>query len=296
MSRMIARLGLAVITAAVVGSTEVPAHRIDPAPRLSGGVRTHVVVAKESLRSIGSRAGIDPRTIAHDNGLPLNAVVEIGTALRLDNRHITPAQLVHGTIVVNVPQRMLFFANEEETLAAPVAVGSAGWPTPLGPFSIREKELNPTWDVPASIAAEARDQGKPLPARVPPGPSNPLGRHYLALSVGSVGIHGTNAPTSIYQARTHGCIRMHPDDVAVLFERVAVGTSGMVVYEPVLLAMQEGEVFLEVHPDVYRKGPPPLAVAHQLAEELSIAHLVDWTLVARLAGERHGIARPVTRR
>ena len=52
---------------------------------------------------------------------------------------------------------------------------------------------------------------------MPPGPDNPLGKHWLGLSIHGYGIHGTIAPSSIYQFRTHGCIRLHPDDIAELF-------------------------------------------------------------------------------
>ena len=268
----------------------------DPTSRLTGSVRVYVTGQDETLRSIGSRAGIDPGTITADNTLKRGAVVKPGTELRLDNRHIAPPQLVDRLLVVNVPQRMVFYADGPLLLSFPIAVGSSGWRTPLGPFSIREKELDPTWDVPASIAAEARAKGKVLPARVPPGPANPLGKHYLATTAGSVGIHGTNAPSSIYQASTHGCIRVHPDDMQVLFERMEVWSPGSFVYEPVLLAFDGGEVFLEVHPDIYRRSPAPLAAARDLADALAITHLVDWTQAARVAAERHGIARVVTRR
>lgn len=272
--------------------------RVDPPSRIVGFVVTHTVAAGETLRSIGSRHGIDPSVIAADNRRSPRAPLRPGDELRLDGRHIVPPVLVPGRIVINVPQRMVFYQPAGVALLAfPIAVGSSGWRTPIGPFTVIEKELDPTWDVPASIAAEAAAKGITLPARVPPGPANPLGRHWLRLSAGSVGLHGTNAPASIYQATTHGCLRAHPDDIAALFPLVDKGTPGVIVYEPVLLADDGEDVFLEVHRDIYRLQPrSSLAAARALADALGLSGRIDWTLAARVVADRDGIARDVTLR
>jgi L,D-transpeptidase ErfK/SrfK len=117
----------------------------------------------------------------------------------------------------------------------------------------------------------------------------------LALTIGSIGIHGTNAPGSVYQATTHGCIRVHPDDMQVLFDRVGVGTTGDFVYEPVLLTTEGTDVFLEVHPDIYRRQRPAGVVARELADRMRITHLIDWTQADLVVAQHHGIARCVTR-
>ena len=88
---------------------------------------------------------------------------------------------------------------------------------------------------------------------------------------------------------------MHPDDVAVLFERVAVGTPGRIVYRPALLAaLPDGRVFVEVNRDEYRLGPEPVAALRALAESRGLAERIDWQRVAAVAAAREGIAREVT--
>lgn len=49
-----------------------------------------------------------------------------------------------------------------------------------------------------------------------------LGFHRLLLA-NRVGIHGTQAKESIGTAATHGCIRMHDEDIRWLFEHIPVG-------------------------------------------------------------------------
>lgn len=270
---------------------------VDPPGVLVGRVARHVVSQGESLRSIGARLGIDTSTLAADNGIQPRSVLRVGDELITDNRHIIPSALTEGVILVNVPQRMLFWRAGDRLVAAPVAVGSRTWQTPIAAFTVVAMEMDPTWDVPESIAAEARARGQHLPRKVPPGPQNPLGRHWLGLSVGSIGLHGTNAPTSIYGAVTHGCIRMHGDDIAALFDAVAVRTAGATIYEPLLMADDGTDVFLEVHPDVYRRdGEPPLMRARALATLMGVVGRIDWLLAQRVIDRREGIARVVTAR
>lgn len=289
---MRAHVAVLVLLVSGVAAGPVPT---DPDVRLVGGVVEHTVVKGESLRTIGSRFGVDPSTIAAANGIRVNRPLPVGQVLTIDHRHLVPGGAEPGSITINVPQRILFFTDGTRVFHAPVAAGSRGWQTPLGPFRIILKETDPTWDVPASIAAEARAKGQTLPAKVPPGPKNPLGKHWLGLSLGSVGIHGTNAPSSIYQAVTHGCIRVHPDDVAVLFDLVQEGTPGRIIYEPVLLAEADGEIWLEVHPDVYRRSRTPvLEQVRQAAAALGLEARIDWTAAATVIAARHGIARVVT--
>ena len=271
--------------------------RGDPSATVVGRIARHVVVSGESLRSIGARFGVDPSTLAADNDIKRQVALRIGQELIVDNRHIVPSSVADGMIIVNIPQRMLFFKAENRLFSAPIAVGSAGWKTPQSPFTILVKETEPTWDVPESIAIEARARGLQLPAKVPPGPGNPLGRHWLGLSIGGIGIHGTNAPSSVYSAVTHGCIRMHPDDIAVLFDLVGQGTPGRSIYEPILLTKDAEEVFLEVHPDVYRRNSLPAMIQVQaMAIRAGLTERIDWTRAEQVAALHHGIARDVTRR
>jgi len=50
-----------------------------------------------------------------------------------------------------------------------------------------------------------------------------LGEYRLLLGDG-VGIHGTPEPQSVGHAVTHGCMRLHDDDLAWLYDHISVGT------------------------------------------------------------------------
>jgi L,D-transpeptidase ErfK/SrfK len=272
-----------------------------PAGRVSaivGDARTYQVQRGESLVSIGARLGIDLRTLAEDNDLPVQAVLKPGMLLRVDNRHLVPAGNVEG-IVINVPQRMLFLFERGALAAAyPVAAGRADWPTPLGSHTIGVKEVDPTWDVPVSIQREMAAHGRRVVKRVAPGHDNPLGDRWLGLSGIDVGIHGTNQPTSIFRLTTHGCIRLHPDDARDLFERVEVGTTVAIIYEPILVARTEtGQVWVEIHTDAYRHLSDPAGRARQLLVDAGVDGASAARLVAdmlpRLPGRAHEVGRAI---
>lgn len=222
-------------------------------PAVTGEVQQYRVSNGDTLALVAARFGLEPAVLARDNRLAGNARLKPGDTLEVDNRHIVPTGMTDG-IIINLPQRRLFlFKGGALKDSYPVAVGSGGWRTPVGEFSIQNMEVDPTWDVPKSIQAEMASKGKPVLTRVLPGPDNPLGTRWIGLTQ-SIGIHGTNAPSSIFKYSTHGCIRMSIEDVEHLFAQVAKGMPVSVIYEPILAAKDGGDVFVEVHRDPYGRG------------------------------------------
>jgi L,D-transpeptidase ErfK/SrfK len=258
-----------------------------------GGRFAYAVEQGDTITALGARFGIDGAVIARENGLAPNAILRAGQRLTLDNRHIVPSG--DAEILINVPQRMLFHRSECLGIRGyPIAVGRRDWPTPRGAFQVVAMEQNPIWDVPPSIQEESRRLGHPVITQMPPGPANPLGEFWLGLSLPGIGIHGTSAPTSIYRAATHGCIRLNPDDARELFVSVSSGTTGRIVYEPVLLAIVGDVVFLEAHKDVYRLATgDSLAATQRTLAEMEFGGSIDWNLARDVLRRRDGIARDI---
>jgi lipoprotein-anchoring transpeptidase ErfK/SrfK len=132
----------------------------------------------------------------------------------------------YGTIVT-VDQRhfrLRLFKRGRFVKSYGVAVGQPAYPTPNGLFSITNKAVNPTWNVPDSPWAGA------LRNETVPGGSaqNPLKARWMGI-VNGVGIHGTAESGSIGSRASHGCVRMRVPDVIDLYPRVPIGT-------PVLIA------------------------------------------------------------
>jgi lipoprotein-anchoring transpeptidase ErfK/SrfK len=61
--------------------------------------------------------------------------------------------------------------------------------------------------------------------RIPPGPRNPVGRCWIALSLPGYGIHGTPNPELIGKTGSHGCFRMTNWDALRLGKMTKIGTT-----------------------------------------------------------------------
>ncbi len=147
--------------------------------------------------------------------------------VRLPTRPIPAARTIDGfgpVIVVDRPTNELrLFHGRHLVRSFPVATGQTIYPTPAGVWRIVVKQRDPWW-YPPTYDSWAKGL-KP----VPPGPSNPLGTRWMGLDAPGVGIHGTDAPSSIGYSVSHGCIRMQVPDAEWLFDRVAVGTPVVVL-------------------------------------------------------------------
>lgn len=91
-----------------------------------------------------------------------------------------------------------------------VAIGKPGHSTPTGEFTIRKLIWNPRWVPPDSPWARGKSP------RQPGDPSNPMQGVKIFFREPTYYIHGTNDEASIGKAASHGCIRMTPEEAAVV--------------------------------------------------------------------------------
>lgn len=123
-------------------------------------------------------------------------------------------------IIVSFGDRRLYYIHRRgQALSYPIAV-----PRPRSRWAgvqyISMKRVNPPW----TPTPEMRRENPKLPAYVPGGhPRNPLGNRAIYLGKTLYRIHGTDAPWTIGQNVSKGCIRMHNNHVAELYRYVRVG-------------------------------------------------------------------------
>ena len=145
-------------------------------------------------------------------------------------RHVVSfnQQYKPGQVIVSFSDRRLYLVTKQgQAITYPVAVptGEARW---QGTTFVSNKLINPPWTpTPEMVRKNPR-----LPTWVPGGhPMNPLGVRALYLGSSTYRIHGTDAPWTIGQAVSHGCIRMLNEDVLDLYPRVPVGTRVTVTWQ-----------------------------------------------------------------
>lgn len=276
-----------------------------PTPQVAGsilgGETLYRVRANDTLLKIAARFKIRPHLLARLNRLAPTSLLREGQTLRIVNRRIVPSPLDEG-LIINIADCTLYcFKDGKLSRTVPIAAGRAelkqnrSWQTPLGSFKVVDKVKNPSWRVPVSIQKEMEQQGQEVKTLVPPGPANPLGKYALRTSLPGILIHGTNRPSSISSYSSHGCIRVSPANIELLYNEVPVNTAGKIVYRPVKVAVNAGKTYLEVHKDIYGKIEDLEKEARNLIEEAAGDAPIDWRKVRRMVKEQTGVAEEVTR-
>jgi L,D-transpeptidase ErfK/SrfK len=266
-----------------------------------GGETIYRVVKGDTLELIGAKLGADWRNIVKENQIDIKKPLIIGQELKVNTRKIVPETIDKG-IIINIPDRMLYFFKEGKLgdaftvgLGMPSWRGITRWRTPEGKFIVVRKRKNPTWHVPESMQWKMRIEGKPVRTVVLPGPDNPLGRYAIDLSIPRIVIHETIWPTTVYQFRSHGCIRVLPEHMERFFNEVEINTPGEIIYMPVKIAVTEnGRIFLEVHKDIYGKVKDLNSEVIKVIEQAGVFNKVDWDKIEIIIKEKSGIAEDVT--
>lgn len=162
--------------------------------------------------------------------------------------------------------------NKEILKKYTVATGTAKTPSPIGSWTIIRKSK---W-------------------------GRGFGTRWMALNVpwGKYGIHGTNRPSSIGSAASHGCIRMKNKDVEELYDYVKIGTpvvisggvfgpfgngfrvirpghTGSDVYEVQRIMKQKG-YYPGYMDGIYGESMKAGVIKFRKDNNLTLTHDIDW--------------------
>lgn len=144
-------------------------------------------------------------------GLPIDGVFGPKTFRKLAELYQQPVARIDAEqpkgevslVILTLDRELVVLDDGKPFKRYPVAVGKFNTPTPIGLFTITEKD--------------AWGEG--------------FGSRWMRLSVpwGIYGIHGTNKPWSIGAFESGGCIRMHNAHVEQVYEWVKIGTKVFIV-------------------------------------------------------------------
>jgi L,D-transpeptidase ErfK/SrfK len=255
---------------------------------LIGRVYRHTVQPGETLLDIARKydLGITTLQAFYPNLDPW--LLEEGSSMQIPALWILPAAKGEG-IVINVPELRLYYfmAKYGAVSTYPVTVGEKETPTPIGTFRVVERKVDPQWDIPVRLQHKYRGRS------VPPGEDNPIGKYWLGLSRRRYGIHGTDNPWSVGRIISNGCIRLYPEDMERLFPEVPTETVVDIVYQPVKFGFRGGEIFIEVHDDIYGRVKNLERHARAVARKMALEDSVDWEKVHVALHEKNGVPVPV---
>ncbi len=183
-------------------------------------VETYTIEPGDSLAKITNGLGlaVDYRFLARVNRLSSPDRISVGQTLKLVrgpfhavvSKSAFRMDLYHGP--GEHPEQWLYITSR------PVGLGESGT-TPTGVFVVRResKLVNPYWTNPRTGEQFDADN-----------PQNPIGERWIGLrglgdaaAFAGYGVHGTIDPGSIGGERSMGCVRMLPEDVALVYEMLA---------------------------------------------------------------------------
>ena len=184
-----------------------------------------------------------------------------GREIVLPTQFVLPNAKREGLVVNLAAMRVFYFpkrkAGEQQTVIThPIGIGKVGWVTPEGVTRVISKKKNPVWVPPPSVRKEHAENGDPLPKVVPPGDDNPLGAYAMTLSWPGYLIHGTNKPYGVGMRSSHGCMRFYPEDIALLFNEIAIGTTVQVVNQRLVSGWHDGKLYVQVMPPAEEEVEP----------------------------------------
>jgi lipoprotein-anchoring transpeptidase ErfK/SrfK len=189
-----------------------------PSPRTSPKTSTESFGDRQAFSTPSSTAAStnSPRTTTSHRNSPYP-----GSLIRNTSYTRTiDSEEVHLEISLS-RREVTLYQGTSRVKSYPIGIGRAGWETPLGTFEVQQMRENPVWIHPFT------DE------RIPSNDSrNPLGTRWIGFWTDGhlwVGFHGTSDPSSVGTAASHGCIRMHNEDVEELFAQIEIGTPVTVV-------------------------------------------------------------------
>ena len=187
-------------------------------------VAEYTVRRGDKLIHIGLRHKVPYTLIMRMNG------INDPTRMRFDSRIKVPRGPFHA-ILTKRAFRMDVYAkgsDDARIFVYSFAVGlGAGDSTPDGQWIVRRgKKEDPDWLNPQTNQYFAKGDLK-----------NPIGEHWIPIKgidhatreLHGFGIHGTIDPESIGKQESMGCVRMLPDDVALLYEMLAEDESRVTI-------------------------------------------------------------------
>ncbi|MFB2863250.1 L,D-transpeptidase family protein [Aeromonas sp. MdU4] len=271
--------------------------------RLIGELEDYIIQQNEHLELVGKHTQIGFLALLEANPGVDPYLPKPGTRLTLPTQMLLPDVPREG-IVINLPELRLYYfpKGKSEVIVLPIGIGDIGRETPEMTTTVIEKTPNPTW-VPGPMVRKSwlEQNGITLPAVVPPGPENPLGKFAMRLGYGKRDylIHGTNKDFGVGLRVSAGCIRLRPDDIEALFKIVPIGTQVRVINQPVKVAIEpDGRRWLEVHSPLSRteeelENGAPLVLSPTIEHFISAPEVAQDEVTAAL-DSKNGLPRPIS--
>src|SRR6202167_4528532 len=282
---------------------------VDSGSDIVGYVQKTTVGKEDTMPDIARRFDVGYEEILTANPGVDPWLPGVGREVVVPTQFILPAA-PHEGVVVNVAAMRIFYypphkkGEPQIVYTHPIGIGRVGWKTPEGTTKSVAREKDPVWGVAGAGGKEDAGDGPMLPALVPAGPDNPLGQYAFRLSWPSYLIHGTNKPYGVGMRSSHGCMRLYPEDIAVFYDLIPIGTKVTVVNQPYLFGWRDSTLYLQAYAvmeddsrdwNKNRKALLAKLLNPKLQKKITDHdNEIDWQRVGDLAHTPRAVPVPIT--
>jgi L,D-transpeptidase ErfK/SrfK len=259
----------------------------------------------ETLLDIARRYNVGYNEIAAANPEINPWVPDSRKRVIIPTQFILPPKPWEG-VVINLPEMRLYYFpplaqfSDRRVITMPLSIGKINWSTPTGNFYIKEKIEHPSWTVPESLVAEHGLEHYGNRRIIPPlDDENPLGAYAILLNEAGYLIHGTNRPYSIGRRVSHGCLRLYPEDIELLFDYIDRKMPVRIINQPYKVGVRNNTIYVETHKlldeDVNRRGINITPVVSDIVRHVPGLNVPKdtWRHLNRIISDASGLPTPV---
>lgn len=164
-------------------------------------MEAYPIVAGDNLQAIAQQYSVTPEYLARLNRIDPDRI-RAGQSLKVIKGPFS-------AVVDLSDYEITIHCHGYYVYRFPVGVGKDE-SSPIGTFTVKDKVVNPPYyGAEGAIAADD--------------PANPIGERWISIG-DSYGIHGTIDPDSIGKSESRGCIRMHNEDVEIVYDLLTIGS------------------------------------------------------------------------
>ncbi len=282
----------------------------DPNQDVVGTVQITIAAKSDTLLDIARRFNVGYEEIERANPGVDIWLPGAGRRIVVPTQFVLPAAPREGIVIDVAALRLYYFPPHRPgtplvVYTHPIGIGKDGWSTPEGVTKVTARVKDPVWRPSEALRRDHfNDNGEVVPAVVPAGPDNPLGKYEFKLGWPSYLIHGTNKPYGIGLRSSHGCVRLYPEDIEKLYAMAPIGTPVRVVNQPFLFGWQEHQLYLQAYPILDDDKRDWKHAQRTLMQRMLPQHVraamqrdgvtIDWERVSALTSAPRGVPVPVT--
>jgi L,D-transpeptidase ErfK/SrfK len=270
-----------------------------------GALQFQVISDGQTLLDIARRYNVGYNEIVAANPDINPWVPDPKRRVIIPSQFILPPKPWEG-LVINLPEMRLYYFppvtqfSDQRVITVPLSIGKINWSTPTGNFYIKEKIKHPSWTVPESVIAEHGLERYSNRRIIPPlDEENPLGAYAILLNEAGYLIHGTNRPFSIGRRVSHGCLRLYPEDIELLFDYIERSMPVRIINQPFKVGIRKDTIYVETHKlldeDVNRRGINITPVVSDIIRHIPGLNVPKdtWRLLDRIISDASGLPTPL---